>query len=813
MDGDHAVLAEQAAHRVDVQPVRLELEKIGHGIVAVRDVDDRALEHHLVAPDRELAGVGVQHPQAVAPAQVARQLLLLVRAVAGVLGLDEADVPAAAPDDLQVIGDLLQEELADVDVGREPEAGIAAREQWEHLVGDDAVAGRPEVQPADAGQVGLEEPQGLLPHRAREVDDRVEPTEHRVDLALAWPPALLEPPFLVVGEAQHVPHRRIGEVEIGESLERVLQREGRVADVRELLGEGGQRSGQDADDLDGVVAQVDQAARARPDVEAVEQGLKLGLGQSRERPVDAPRHPRAAQAQILDGCPHEAMLSKESCRTRSVMRSWSGWRARRRCSARWRPPSSGTRRHTCPPAGWRTGAGRWRSSPGCSTSARPIRGARSFSRRSPSRRSARTPTARRRSTCASSSRRTSASARFPARWSRISPRRPASARRPGPMRATGGAFAEFAPHLERIVALKRAEASCLAGGGDLYDALLDDHEEGMTTARLHELDAPLRAGLGALLDRVRGAARRPDPSLCRGEFPIPEQRALGVWVGASMGFDFERGRLDDSVHPFTTGLGPGDCRITARWHASDLAVGLFAVFHEVGHGLYEQGLDPSQWGLPAGEQVSDGIDESQSRLWENLVGRSPGFWRFLWPELVRRFPALAAVGREELYRATNRVEPSLVRAVADEVTYNLHVFLRVDLERALLAGDLAVRDLPAAWNEGYRRVFGLSPSHDGEGCLQDGHWAAGLIGYFPSYTLGDVYAAEIGAAAERELGDLDAAFARGELRPLRDWLVERIYRQGCRWLPGELIARLTGAAPGPAPLLQRLGRKVEALYR
>jgi len=373
-------------------------------------------------------------------------------------------------------------------------------------------------------------------------------------------------------------------------------------------------------------------------------------------------------------------------------------------------------------------------------------------------------------------------------------------------------FPDFAPHLERIVALKRAEARCLAGDGDLYDALLDDHEEGMTSARVQEIVAPLRAGLGSLLDRARGARRQPDPRLCRGDFPLPEQRALAAWVAGCMGFDFERGRLDDSVHPFTTGLGPGDCRITARWHARDLAVGLFSVFHEVGHGLYEQGLDPSQWGLPAGEQVSDGIDESQSRLWENLVGRSPGFWRFLWPELMARFPSLAGIGREELYRATNRVEPSLIRAVADEVTYNLHVFLRVDLERALLTGDLSVRDLPAAWNDGYRRFLGVVPGHDGEGCLQDGHWAAGLIGYFPSYTLGDVYAAELGAAAERELGDLDAAFARGELRPLRDWLVERVYRQGCRWLPGELIARVTGAPPGPAALLERLGKKVEALY-
>jgi carboxypeptidase Taq len=373
-------------------------------------------------------------------------------------------------------------------------------------------------------------------------------------------------------------------------------------------------------------------------------------------------------------------------------------------------------------------------------------------------------------------------------------------------------FAPFAPQLEHVIALKRAEAACLAGGGDLYEALLDDHEEGMTIARLEATTPLLRRGLQALLDRVRGATRRPDPALCRGDFPVATQRELGAWIAARMGFDFERGRLDDSVHPFTVGLGPGDCRITARWDARDLSVGLFAVFHEVGHGLYEQGLDASQWGLPAGEQVSDGIDESQSRLWENLVGRSHGFWRYLWPEVAARFPALAGRDRDAVYRAMNRVEPSLIRAVADEVTYHLHIFIRVDLERSLLAGDLAVRDLPAAWAAAYRDVLGVTPVHDGEGCLQDGHWAEGLIGYFPTYTLGDVYAAEVGAAAARHLGPLDAALAVGELGALRAWLSDRIYRHGSRFLPLELIARATGAVPRATTLLDRLARKVDALY-
>jgi len=293
---------------------------------------------------------------------------------------------------------------------------------------------------------------------------------------------------------------------------------------------------------------------------------------------------------------------------------------------------------------------------------------------------------------------------------------------------------------------------------------------------------------------------------------LPAQREFASWLAARIGFDFERGRLDESVHPFTTGLGPGDCRITARWDAADLSVGFFTTLHEAGHGLYEQGLDPSQWGLPAGEQVSDGIDESQSRLWENLVGRSAGLWRFLWPELVARFGCLAGADAEAVYRATNRVETSLIRARADEITYHLHIFVRSDLERALLRDELAAGDVPAAWEAGYRKLLGVAPADDGEGCLQDGHWAAGLIGYFPTYTLGDVYAAELGAAADRDLGGLERALAAGELRPLRDWLADRIYRHGCRFAPAELIARATGASPRAETLLRRLEARVERLY-
>ncbi len=246
-----------------------------------------------------------------------------------------------------------------------------------------------------------------------------------------------------------------------------------------------------------------------------------------------------------------------------------------------------------------------------------------------------------------------------------------------------------------------------------------------------------------------------DPLLSRAR-----QQVFGEAAAAAAGFDFKRGRLDVTAHPFCSGIGPGDCRITTRYDEHNFSDAFFGILHEVGHGLYEQGLDPEHHGTPMGEAVSLGIHESQSRLWENAVARSRPFWTYWFPMARRIFhEALSDVTLDEFHTAVNHVGPSLIRVQADELTYNLHIIVRFELEQALLSGDLAVTDLPAAWNQKYQEVLGLQPKNDAEGCLQDIHWSAGLIGYFPTYTLGNLYAAQLFAKAETDLGGLQQAFA------------------------------------------------------
>jgi carboxypeptidase Taq len=374
-------------------------------------------------------------------------------------------------------------------------------------------------------------------------------------------------------------------------------------------------------------------------------------------------------------------------------------------------------------------------------------------------------------------------------------------------------FARFQPWLERIVRLKREEAACLDVGEEAYDALLDGYEPGVRSADLEQLFARLRGELVPLAEAIRGSTRRPRTELLGRDFPIDRQRAFGEEVAAAIGFDFERGRLDVSAHPFSTSIGPGDSRITTRFDAHDFCDGFFAILHEVGHALYDQGLDPQWRGTPAGEPASLGIHESQSRLWENRVGLSRGFWEHFYPRAQATFrSALRGVSLDDFHFAIHAVEPSLIRVDADEVTYGLHILARFEIERALVRGDLAVPDLPGAWREAYRRTLGIEPANDAEGCLQDGHWAEGLIGYFPTYALGDMIAAQLYAAATAELGDLEAQIAAGEFGGLRDWLRERVHRRGGRLAARQLVERVTGRPPEPGPLVDALRRKYSGLY-
>jgi carboxypeptidase Taq len=366
-------------------------------------------------------------------------------------------------------------------------------------------------------------------------------------------------------------------------------------------------------------------------------------------------------------------------------------------------------------------------------------------------------------------------------------------------------FKTFAPWLDRIFALAREEADAVGYARERYEALLDDYEPGMTTERLTALFAHLHAALVPLVDALRGdPAPAPEQVLTR-EFPLERQRRLAEQVAAALGFEPQRGRLDVGEHPFCMAIGPGDVRIVLQYHPRDFPRGFYALLHELGHAFYDRGLDPAHYGTPMGEPASLGLHESQSRLWENLVGRSRGFWRHFYPRLTSTFPeALEAVPLDTFRHAVNRVAPGVIRAQADEVTYDLHILIRFELERALLVGDLRAADLPGAWAELYRRHLGVTPPNDRAGCLQDGHWAEGLIGYFPTYTLGNVYAAQLFAAAERAVGPLEEAFAAGDFGTLARWLGAHVYRHGCRYTAPAIVERATGGPPEPSALIASL---------
>jgi len=374
-------------------------------------------------------------------------------------------------------------------------------------------------------------------------------------------------------------------------------------------------------------------------------------------------------------------------------------------------------------------------------------------------------------------------------------------------------FALFRPALERIVALAREVAGILSvPGGHPYDVWLDEYEPGARTVDVAELLGDLAAELVPLVRAAAETGRRPDVAILRGDYPPERQLAFAREVVERFGFDFGRGRIDVAPHPFCSGFGPDDVRLTWRSDPADFRPALFGILHEAGHGLYEQNLPSELARTPVGGACSLGVHESQSRLWENLVGRSLSFWRWALPGLQRAFPAARSIRLEELLPVLNTVEPSLIRVEADQGTYDLHVCLRFELERALFAGELEVADLPQAWNEGSQRILGLAPRNDAEGVLQDIHWSMGAFGYFPTYTLGNLTAAQLFEAARRDLGDLDEAFQKGEFQPLATWLRERVHRHGSLFPAAELIARATGAPLSSAAYLARRRADVARTY-
>ena len=380
-------------------------------------------------------------------------------------------------------------------------------------------------------------------------------------------------------------------------------------------------------------------------------------------------------------------------------------------------------------------------------------------------------------------------------------------------------FAAFLPHLTAVVELKREEADAVrAADPDLagrprYDALLDDHEPGADGASVAATFAALRAELAPLAAAIADSGVSPDTAPVRGRCRVEDQRRFVKAAAGGIGFDFDAGRLDTAAHPFCTGLGPRDVRLTTRYDERFFPQALFGTLHEAGHGIYEQRLPVEQHGTPLGEACSLGVHESQSRLWENFVGRGRDYWHHLLPAARAAFPsALGRTDVDAVYRAVNDVRPSAIRVEADEVTYNLHVMLRFELEQPLIAGSLEPADLPAAWDDAFEASLGFRPATPSDGVLQDIHWAAGLIGYFPTYTLGNLYAAMLWEAAGEALGDLGEQLRRGEFFPLRDWLTGNVHRHGRRYPAGELMERATGRTLTHEPLMRHLRGKFGALY-
>lgn len=372
-------------------------------------------------------------------------------------------------------------------------------------------------------------------------------------------------------------------------------------------------------------------------------------------------------------------------------------------------------------------------------------------------------------------------------------------------------FNAFAPHLEEQISLSREYAALAAKGQNAYDFLIDTFDPGMDAASIEALFVPLEAQLKQLVQKFAASPKQVPDGILKG-FPEDKQEAFLREVLKSLGFNFAQGRLDRAIHPFCGGH-PEDTRMTTRYDVNNPLDSLSSSMHECGHALYQQGLDTSAAGTALGEPAGMAAHESQSRLWENQVGRSRSFWSFWEPRYRAAFPEqLASIDSETLFRAINRVAITPIRVDADEVTYNLHILLRFDLEKRLLDGSLQARDLPAAWNETSARILGYTPRNNREGCLQDVHWCEGYFGYFPSYTLGNLLAAQLWYAVRADIPELDEQIARAEFAPLLEWMRAKIHRQGMRFQTRALARQATGKDLGIDDLLRYLDERYGSLY-
>lgn len=368
-------------------------------------------------------------------------------------------------------------------------------------------------------------------------------------------------------------------------------------------------------------------------------------------------------------------------------------------------------------------------------------------------------------------------------------------------------FRLFKPHLDKILAVTRQMADCWGYRESPYDALLEGHEPGATAAEVSRLFSELRPAIASLLAPAMERSAGVPADLLHGHYPVAAQQAFNRKVAEAIGFDFSAGRIDTTTHPFCSELGPGDCRLTTRYNERNFTQSLYGILHEAGHGLYDQGLPVEHYGRPLGSAISLGIHESQSRLWENHVGRSGAFWEHWHGAACEHFPELKRFSPAQITAAVNRVSPSFIRVEADQVTYDLHIILRFETELKLVKGELRTADLPGFWNEEFEKLFGLKVKTDAEGCLQDIHWAIAAIGYFPTYTLGNLNAAQLMRRANQENPALEADLKRGQYQTLLLWLREKIHRHGSRYNPPELMRLATGEPTSSRHHIEALQRK------
>ncbi|ANA82165.1 Carboxypeptidase Taq [Paenibacillus vortex V453] len=375
-------------------------------------------------------------------------------------------------------------------------------------------------------------------------------------------------------------------------------------------------------------------------------------------------------------------------------------------------------------------------------------------------------------------------------------------------------FEGFEPYLTKIVAFKQEFIEYWGVKDTRYDTLLDMYEPDLTVEKVDAIFERLKARLVPLVHAIQESSFKPETAFLKQLFPKEQQEKFSLFLLEQMGYDFEAGRLDESVHPFATGLNPGDVRITTMYLPDDVLSAVFSSLHEGGHALYEQNIDKTLAGTPLSGGTSMGIHESQSRLWENMIGRSRPFWRRYFADLQQYFPEqLKEVDVEQFYLAANKVENSLIRIEADELTYNLHIIIRYEIEKMLFNEGLAVKDLPETWNAKYKEYLGIMPTNDGMGVLQDVHWSGGDFGYFASYSLGNMYAAQMLHTMRKELPNLDQLIEEGNLAPIKEWLTDKVYKYGKSEKPSEIIVRITGEELNPDYLADYLEEKYKEIYK